>query len=146
MLFAYFGPDSLLPLTSGLAALAGGALFFGRTALRLAPMGSTRFPATPRRRARFPPSPDRGGADPSRTRRPAERDAPMSEFTPGTKTALARRMASRWTSQVRSAPRRPTGRACRSRLCRWGISESRALDVIAQPGVERTPRMRSPSR
>jgi hypothetical protein len=34
--FAYLGPDTLLPLTSGLAAVVGALLMFGRSARRLA--------------------------------------------------------------------------------------------------------------
>ena len=36
MLFAYFGPETVLPATSALAALAGFALMFGKQALRMA--------------------------------------------------------------------------------------------------------------
>ncbi len=36
MLFAYFGPETLLPLTSVLAAVAGFVLMFGRQVFRVA--------------------------------------------------------------------------------------------------------------
>lgn len=36
MIFAYFGPDTVLPLTSTLAAVVGVALMFGKQTFRLA--------------------------------------------------------------------------------------------------------------
>jgi hypothetical protein len=56
MLFAYLGPDTLLPLTSVIAAVAGGFLMFGRGVIgvirsawsRLAGRGGP-SPAAPRR-------------------------------------------------------------------------------------------------
>jgi hypothetical protein len=35
MLFAYLGPDTVLPLTSVLAAIAGGVMMFGRGFVRV---------------------------------------------------------------------------------------------------------------
>ncbi len=43
MLFAYFGPETVLPATSALAAVAGFVLMFGKNAGRLAWMAATRF-------------------------------------------------------------------------------------------------------
>jgi len=41
MLFAYFGPDTVMPLTSILAAAVGFVLMFGRQAGRLAALAVT---------------------------------------------------------------------------------------------------------
>lgn len=42
MLFAYFGPDTFMPLTSALAGLAGVVLIFGRTILAFVKLGCRR--------------------------------------------------------------------------------------------------------
>ena len=42
MIFAYFGPETVLPVTSILAAAVGGVMMFGRTSLRFALMFARR--------------------------------------------------------------------------------------------------------
>jgi hypothetical protein len=43
LLFAYLGPDTLLPLTSGLAGVAGACLIFGKSVVRLLLDGTRRL-------------------------------------------------------------------------------------------------------
>lgn len=57
MLFGYFGPDSLLPATSGLLALAGGCLLFGKTAIQLTGDLIRRAFRRPAQPAAVPPRP-----------------------------------------------------------------------------------------
>jgi hypothetical protein len=53
LLFAYFGPETVLPVTSILATIAGLAMMFGRHTLRLI-MSCGRLILTGRSKARIP--------------------------------------------------------------------------------------------
>lgn len=82
MLFAYFGPDTVMPLTSIVAAVVGFVLMFGRQAGRLAALAVTE---TARRCGLRTRGAEAGAAAPSRWGRRADRPAAVRARRPTTR-------------------------------------------------------------
>jgi hypothetical protein len=86
MLFAYLGPDTVLPLTSAFAAVIGVALMFGRQSLRIAWYAMSWW-------GRLVGLKRRGASDPGRR-------AHAAHAAVGRSTVRARRRASARSEQV----------------------------------------------
>ena len=90
MIFAYFGPDTVLPLTSALAAVVGVALMFGKQTFRLAGLCATSALRVFRKAPAPGPTPVRARRETLRPDAAGRATPPRHEHAPNTQPTARR--------------------------------------------------------